>query len=167
MDTPGSSGLRFTDDRAEYDRARERCENIAYTAALYLSAKVKPLSNQLRQLADSANEINVLNPISSYRRLKSIRNGLNACLADYKSQMQDCLSRLAQPVEGASALDIAWIQGFTATNGIVAIAELQSAHSSVAEVLDRKSAYAMACSSMYIAVMSLGATVILGVLSLC
>jgi hypothetical protein len=51
-------------------------------------------------------------------------------------------------------------------NGIAALMELNSTFSSVAEALDRKSAYSMACFSLYVAVVSLSATVILGLLSI-
>jgi hypothetical protein len=162
----GTTSTRFTDDRTEYDQRHESGEHLTYTAALHLPIRVRPLCERLQQLAATANAVNVLNPLSSYRRLSRVRRELESCSTEYHASTRDCLTRLAEPVEGTTAADLAWIQGFTMANGIAALMELNSTFSSVAEALDRKSAYSMACFSLYVAVVSLSATVILGLLSI-
>ena len=157
---------RFTDDREEYERGQTGDDNVAYTAALFLRKRVTPLCEKLRSLAAAANSVNVLNPVASYRRLRVVRTKFDALNAEYQTQYDDCLSRLAQPVEGASGMDSGWIQGFTTAAGTSAILELSSAYSSICETIDRKSAYAVACFSLYIAIVSLVLTVAFGWLSL-
>lgn len=155
-----NEGTRFTDDRSEYERARADGENITYTAALHLPNIVKPLCEELTSLASSANQVNVLNPFSSYRQLRAVRNRFSERTSRYLAQVQDCRSRLAEPVEGASPLELGWFQGFTFASGMAALMELNSSISSVSEALDRKSAYTMACFSLYIAVLSLVVSVV-------
>ncbi len=155
---------RFTDDRSEYTRSGSDDAYI-YTAALFLPSRVKPLCTELQALADQATEVNVLNPLTSFRRLHRIRETFTALLPQSRIQYDDCLKRLAAPVEGASGLDSGWIQGFTSAAGTSAILELSSSLSSVSETLDRKSAYSLACFSLYISVVSLVATGIFGWLS--
>lgn len=156
---------RFTDDREEYERTRGGEAYVAYTAALFLPSRVKPLCERLQSLAAVANTINVLRPVASYRKLQAIRKEFDALSPEYQRQHDDCLSRLAQPVEGASGLDSGWIQGFTTAAGTSAVLRLSSAYSSVGEALDRKSAYAMACFSLYVAMVSLVISIIFGWLS--
>ena len=157
---------RFTDDRDEYERAQGGEAYVAYTAALHLPSRVKPLCDRFRSLATEANAVNVLRPIVSYRKLAAIRRAFDASASDYETQYDDCLKRLAEPVVGASGLDSGWIQGFTAAAGTSAVLRLSAAYSSVAEALDRKSAYAMACFSLYVALASLAISIGLGLPSL-
>jgi hypothetical protein len=159
---------RFTDDSEEYERAEgdTQTKSVAYTAALFLPHRVGPLCNALRVLAKDANAANVLNSISSYWCLRAIRSKFVALAAEYQTQYDDCLRRLAEPVQGVSAIDGGWVQGFTTAAGTAAILELSRAESDVSEALDRKSAYAVACFSLYIAVLSLLLTVAFGWLSL-
>lgn len=160
------TGLRFEAEREAYEHALANKENVVYTAALYLPHAVKPLCEQLLGLAAQAESVNVLNPISTYYSLNKLRAKLTELTPKYQQHYSDCLNRLAQPVEGVAALDIAWVQGFTSANGTAAILELNSAFKSVAEALDRKAAYAIACFSLYIATISLVATTVFGWLSL-
>jgi len=157
---------RITDDRTEYERKRGDKVCVVYAAALYLPSRVGSLCERLRSLANAANAVNILEPVSSYRRLRAIRSEFDALATEYRTQYDDCLSRLAEPVEGASGIDSGWIQGFTTAAGTSAILQLSSAYSSIGETLDRKSAYAVACFSLYVAIVSLVLTVVFGWLSL-
>jgi len=158
--------LRFTVNRDEYERASANGETVAYTAALHLPGTVRPLCEELRVVSSAVESVNILNPISSYRSLRVARQKFFALSPKYRDQLTDCLKRLAEPVEGATALDMAWIQGFTTANGISAFLELTSTFSSVSESLDRKAAYSLACFALYVSVISLTATVVFGWLSL-
>jgi len=153
-----NTDLRFETEREAYERARANKENVAYTAALHLPHTVKPLCEQLLGLAAQAESVNILIPVSAYYSLSKLRSELAELTPKYQQHYSDCLDRLAKPVEGVAALDIAWVQGFTSANGTAAILELSSAFRSVAEALDRKAAYAIACFSLYIATISLVAT---------
>lgn len=157
---------RFTDDREKYERTCGGEDYVAYTAALFLPSRVKPLCERLQSLGAVANTVNVLRPLASYQKLRAIRKEFDALAAEYRTQHDDCLSRLAQPVEGASGLDSGWIQGFTTAAGTSAVLQLSSAYSAVGEALVRKSAYAMACFSLYVAMISLIISITFGWLSL-
>jgi hypothetical protein len=157
-----SRSCSFTDDRAEFERERADGKTVIYTAALHLPQAVHSLSEGLRSLAQHANSVNVLRPIRAYRRLAAVRENLDRLSPQYHAQLAHCQKRLAEPVEGASEIDFGFIQGVTTAIGTSALFELTNAYSSGSEALDRKSAYAMACFSLYIALISL----VLGVVSL-
>ncbi len=159
-------GTRFTDQRSDLESAKTPSGNLVYTAALYLPEKVKPLCEELRNLCASTNEISVLNPFSSFARLHALRKRFIEREPTYRAELEACLRKLAEPVEGTTALELGWIQGFTFAAGMAATNSLNLAMSSASEALDRKAAYALACFSLYVAGISLTATVVLGVSSL-
>jgi hypothetical protein len=70
------------------------------------------------------------------------------------AMLQLCCDRLREPVEGASAMDNAWIQAWSTAVGASALLQLQSSLQAASEVLDRKSAYALAVFSLYFAVIA-------------
>jgi hypothetical protein len=161
-----SPSTSFTDDRVEYETRQKAGESIVYAGALHLPLRVKPLSEELRKIAGAAETINVLNPFASYFKLQRCRRQWQARRTEVELQLQSCTQRMGEPVEGSSAIELGWIQGFTLAAGISAFAELNAASSSVSESLDRKAAYTMACFSLYVALISLVATLVLGILSL-
>jgi hypothetical protein len=158
--------IEFATTKAKYDAARAANRHVVYTAALHLPQELAPLCSELRALAASANSVNVLRPFSSFRLLKELRATYALKQPTIQAAHASCIQKLAEPVEGVSAIDLAWIQGITSAAGISALSNLTSAASSASEALDRKSAYAMACFSLYVSVTSLVATVVLGVMSL-
>lgn len=158
--------IEFATTRADYEARRATKHNVAYTAALHLPHDVAPLCAELRELAARASSVNVLRPFSSFKLLGQIRSTYVEKLPHVQSLHASCIEKLAEATEGASALDLGWIQGMTTAAGLSALSNLTSANSSVGETLDRKSAYAMACFSLYVSGVSLVATVVLGVLSL-
>ena len=150
-----NDSTRFVSDKSEYDRTRGTGERVAYTAALHLPNAVKGMCQELRELAASANQVNVLNPFSSYARLRSIRKTYVAREPAFRAQLQDCFVKLAEPVEGTSTLELGWLQGITLATGLSGLLELNSSMSAVSEALDRKSAYSIACFSLYVSIVSL------------
>jgi hypothetical protein len=161
-----SDDLHFTDDREKYAARSESTGKLVYTPALYLPSRVKPLCEKLQALATSANEVNVLNPVTAFSRLHGVRGKFFEIEPTCRAELEECLRRLAEPTEGAGALDLAWIQGFNSAAGMSASNSLNLAYSAVGEALDRKSAYSLACLSLYLSVVSIVATVVLGVMSL-
>jgi hypothetical protein len=159
------STYHFVFDRAEYERAPKGA-GVAYAPALCLPDRVAPLATELEGLAASLSGVSVLRSMHAYRRIAAIRKQFDSLQPRYQSCLADCHDRLSQPVEGAPSMDNAWLQGASTAMGISALTRLTSSASGVSETLDRKSAYALASFSLYIAIVSLVATVVFGWLSL-
>jgi hypothetical protein len=158
--------LELTDDRAKYDAGRAKGEKIAYGAALFLPHRVHAVCQELRALASSLEQVNVLNTVAAYACVRTVRRKFSERRAVYKELLDDCTSRLAEPVDGASTIDSGWIQAWAVASGVAGLQELTQALSALTEAMDRKAAYTLACFSLYIATVSLTATLVLGLLSL-
>lgn len=163
---PQSDDLEFTDDREKYEARSKDTGKLVYTPALYLPSRVKPLCEKLQALAASANEVNVLNPATAFSRLRALRGRFQEIEPTCRHELNECLRRLAEPTEGAGAIDLAWIQGFNSAAGMSASNSLNLAYSAVGEALDRKSAYSLACLSLYLSLISLVVTIVLGFMTL-
>lgn len=157
---------KFTTSREEYEARDKGGERVVYAAALHLPSEVRPLCEELRNLALDANSVNVLNPIAAFLKLRAIRTRFLSREPALRVHLESCMSKLGEPVEGSTVLEMGWIQGFTFAAGMSAVSQLNFAISTASETLDRKSAYAMACFSLYVAGVSLVATVALGIMSL-
>jgi len=158
--------LSFETEREKYEERRSVGENVAYTAALNLPRKIKPLCEKIRAATSSLEAVSPLNPFSSFKSVTNARQQFASISSSYNEAHLDCLHRLAEPVEGAHGVDSAWVQGFTSANGTAAIIELTSSFSALGETIDRKSAYGLACFSLYVALISLVTTVVFGWLSI-
>lgn len=156
----------FVTERADFEAKREAGQQVVLAPALHTPHAVRSLAEYYRDIASSAEAISVLNPFSSWRRLRPLRAKATARSSEASALLRDIVRRTSEPTEGSTASDLAWMQGFTLAAGLAAFADLNSAIAAASESLDRKAAYALACFSLYIAVISLIATVVLGVLSL-
>jgi hypothetical protein len=121
---------------------------------LLLPEKVAPLVNSLNLIAQDAESVSVLRPIPAFWRLHRIRPKFDDERRKASAMLEHCYDRLREPVEGASSMDNAWIQGWSTASGTSALLQLQSALQSASEVLDRKSAYALAVFSLYFGLIS-------------
>ncbi len=164
--TPTAQGTSFAKDEADYKARREAGELVVFAPGINLPVIVKPTVTSLRQLARSIESVNPINPLSSLRELRRYRSRFVEAYPAAEAELNNCTESLGRPVEGASNLDFAFLQAMHSAGSTSAIASLQSAMSAVSEALDRKIAYAVASLSMYVAVISLLATLILGILSL-
>jgi hypothetical protein len=70
---------------------------------------------------------------------------------------------MENPVEGGPSMDNAWFQGWATALGYTASTRLTLALGSASATIDRKTAYAVASFSLYIAVVSLVATSVFAV----
>ncbi len=161
-----SRSTTFTTERAEYDARSAAGEMVVLAPALHLRHKVRDISNYFRAIATRAEGVNVLNTISSLRALRQLRVEYSAREQEAQTALGETVERLGEPVEGGTTLEMGWVQGFTLAAGLSAYTNLQSALTAASEALDRKSAYAIACFSLYVAVVSLVATLVLGIMSL-
>jgi hypothetical protein len=160
-----SDTYRFVVERSEYEAA-DKSARVAYAPALVLPDAVAPMATELERIAASVEAVNVLRPIHAFKLLKTARFELSVVQPRYQACLADCHKRLGEPVEGAPVMDNSWFQGISTAMGISALSRLTEANRSAAEVVDRKSAYALASTSMYVALVSLAATVVFGWLSL-
>ena len=158
--------IAFTDSREDYEAPRAPGVTLVYTSGLHLPQRVRPLCEELRQLAATAQVVNVLEPVSAFFKLRTIRRQWEKRQPAVQSELASCIKRMSEPVEGAPAIDLGWIQGFTFAAGMSAFTELNTSMSAVSETLDRKAAYSMACFSLYIALISFVVSVVLGLLSI-
>jgi len=142
--------LRFVESKEE-DPGGERVPVVVPT--LRLPDKVAPLSS-LNLIAQEAEGIAVLRPVLAFWQLHRIRPRFNVERGKVAAMLQLCCDRLREPVEGASAMDNAWIQAWSTAVGASALLQLQSSLQAASEVLDRKSAYALAVFSLYFAVIA-------------
>ena len=156
----------FVTDRTEYNEKLATGETVLLTAALHLPEKVKEIADFFRSIARQGERVNILNTIAAWRDLRNLRKEYVVREQEAHAALMDTVERLGQPVEGNSTLEIGWVQSFTLAAGLSAHMNLQTALHAASEVLDRKSAYAIACFSFYLAVVSLLVTLVLGVLSL-
>ena len=161
-----SNTTSFTTERSEYEARSAAGETVLLAPALHLPSQVREVAEHFRSIATFANGINVLNTIGALRHLRRLRVQYQSREPEARMALRDTVERLAEPVEGSTTLEMGWVQGFTLAAGLSAYTNLESALSAASESLDRKSAYAMACFSLYVAVVSLVATLVLGVLSL-
>jgi len=143
--------LRFVESKEE-DPGGEGLPIVVPT--LQLPAKVAPLVSSLNLIAQEAEGIAVLRPVLAFWQLHRIRPRFNVERGKVAAMLQLCCDRLREPVEGASAMDNAWIQAWSTAVGASALLQLQSAFQAASEVLDRKSAYALAVFSLYFAVIA-------------
>ena len=162
--TPSDS-YRFVVERSEYEAA-DKGARVAYAPALVLPDAVAPVATELERITASIEAVNVLRPLHAFKLLRVARSQLSAVQARYQTCLADCQRRLAEPVEGAPVMDNAWFQGIATAMGVAALSRLTEANRSAVEVVDRKSAYALASLSMYVALVSLVATIVFGWLSL-
>lgn len=133
--------------------------------ALRLEEKTRSLISELARLAEAGEKVVVWRPLHAYIVLRSLRTQFKSLLPRYKESVTLCHERMAEPVEGGSSMDNAWLQGFSTAIGTSVLFQLQSAFQSVGEVLDRKGAYSIATFSLYIAMLSMALTTIFGWLS--
>lgn len=161
-----SQATRFATTREEYESGKGGKDLVVYTAALHLPSTVKPMCAELAEISNAASNVSIFNPFTSFLRLRVLRQKFLVREPVFRAELEACLKKLAEPVEGSTALEMGWIQGFTLAAGISAVLQLNLALSTASETLDRKAAYTLACFSLYIAVVSLIATVVLGALSL-
>ena len=161
-----SRNTTFATERAEYEAKAAAGETVLLAPALHLRHKVKDISAYFRAIATRAESVSILNTISALIVLRSLRKEYSAREQEAQAALRDTVERLGEPVEGSTALEMGWVQGFTLAAGLSAYTNLQSAVTAASEALDRKSAYAIACFSLYVAVLSLAATLVLGIMSL-
>ena len=156
----------FTDDRADYLARQATGELIVLTPALHQPSRIRPVAEAIRAIATAAESVNTFNSASAFMKLRRLRADFADNQPTATAMLRSCTHRVGEPVEGATSLELGWVQGFTFAAGISAFTELNAALSSASEARDRKAAYAMAIFSLYIAIVSLVATVVLGLLSL-
>src|SRR5262245_31296160 len=143
--------LRLVESREE-DPGGEGLPVVVPT--LQLPDKVAPLVSNLNLIAQEAEGIAVLCPILAFWRLHRIRPRFDVERGKAISMLQHCYDRLREPVEGAPPMDNAWLQGWSTAAGTSALLQLQSALQAASEVQDRKSAYALAAFSPYVALIT-------------
>ena len=161
-----SHSTTFTTERAQYEEKSAAGETVVLAPALHLPHAVKDISDYYRTIATQAERVGILNTIVALRELRRLRRNYASRDQEAQATLRDTVDRLAEPVEGSSTLEMGWVQGFTLAAGLSAYTNLQSAVTAAGEAIDRKSAYAIACFSLYVAVISLTATLILGIMSL-
>ena len=142
--------LRFVESKEE-DPGGEGSPVVVPT--LQLPDKVVSLVSSLNLIAQEAEGIAVLRPVLSFWQLHRIRPRFNVERGKAAAMLQLCCDRLREP-EGASAMDNVWIQAWSTGVGASALLQLQSSLQAASEVLDRKSAYALAVFSLYFAVIA-------------
>lgn len=161
-----SHSTTFTTERAEYDAKSAAGETVLLAPALHLPHTVKDIADYYRTIATQAERVGILNTIVALRELRRLRREYATRNQEAQATLKDTVERLGEPVEGSSALEMGWVQGFTLAAGLSAYTNLQSAVTAAGEAIDRKSAYAIACFSLYVAAISLSATLVLGIMSL-
>jgi hypothetical protein len=115
--------LRFVESKEE-DPGGEGVPVVVPT--LRLPDKVAPLVSNLNLIAQEAEGIAVLRPVLAFWQLHRIRPRFDLERGKAAAILQLCCDRLREPVEGASAMDNAWIQAWSTAVGASALLQLQS-----------------------------------------
>ncbi|MEG5104179.1 hypothetical protein [Microcoleus sp. AT13-A5] len=132
---------------------------MVYTAALFMPSRVKAVADHYRGIAKHAESINVFSPFAFFS-LRKLRGEAKERTEEAEGLLAECLARMTEPVEGMTAAELSWIQGFTFAAGMSAFTELEHAFSAASATLDRKSSYAFAAFSLYVGVFLAGASVL-------
>jgi hypothetical protein len=133
---------------------------------LTLREQVTPVIETLTSIAEKAESISVLRPINAFWRLRKMRSKFAEQRVQATATLDFCHDCLKEPVEGGSAMDNAWLQSWSTATGTSLLLQLQSALQAASETLDRKAAYSLAVFSSYLALVSIVATCVFGVLTL-
>jgi hypothetical protein len=149
------STTKFVTEREEFESSIQAGQNVMLTPALHLPSKVKNVSEHFRNIATAGETVSILNSLFAYRELSRLRKLQRERMLEGEEAIADVVTRLGVAVEGGTPIDLAWIQGANTAAGISAYANLHGAMSAASEVLDRKSAYVLACVSLYISIVSL------------
>jgi hypothetical protein len=147
------------------DKIEDKTGKI-YESTLNVDLEVASICAALEKIFSEAEPINVLSPVKAYRTLRSLRQRLTASQPAFQRAMDDCLNKIKQPVEGGPSMDNAWFQGWSLALGLSSVTRLNLAFSNASSTIDRKTAYAMANFSLYIAIISFVVACIFGWLSL-
>ena len=142
----------FVSERDEYDSLCGTGADVVYTAALHMPSRVKAVALHYLEIAKRAESINVFSPLAFFS-LRKLRRRSEDRAEEAQGLLAECLSRMAEPVEGTTAAELSWVQGFTFAAGMSAFTQLEHAFSSANSALDRKSSYAFAAFSLYVGVL--------------
>jgi hypothetical protein len=148
------------------DKLDGRKKGQAYVSTLNLDQIVGPVCLQLERLISDGEQVNVLRPFRAYRVLKRLHAELIEIQPSAQKALAECLRRMGDPVEGAPAMDSAWLQGWATASGFASVTRLNVASSTAGATLDRKTAYSLTAFSLYFAVVSFVVSCIFGFLSL-
>ncbi len=127
---------------------------------------VNPISQKLGEIQLIAEKINVWRPLHAFKSIRNVKREQQKYVEIYTKIIDQIFKNLNEPVQGASGIDAGWLQTWSTSRGLAGLIRLQSTWSQVNELTDRKTAYSVACFSIYIALISLIVTSIFGVLSL-
>lgn len=150
-------------DEKEPAKAPVRGAIVIPTFGLWL--ELDPLCADIKALLDDAERVRFLNPCSAFWRLNRISRKRSALRAQYESAIHKCLERTTQHVDGP-VLDSAALQTWSKSIGEAVLFRIHSLWGDLGATVDRRFAYALASLSLYIASVSLVATVVLGITSL-
>ena len=125
----------------------------------------RTLADSIRSLVAQSEGINVLRPIHAATQIRSVAQRKRDIQAQYNQAISDILARTAKPVSGPGfAMGMA--QSWSLALGLTTFFRLTSDWNHLGAVVDRKTAFAVASSSVYVALISLIATTTFGWLSL-
>ena len=126
---------------------------------------IDPICKNLDALYKGAEAISIWRPFRAYWRVQQIRRQQQDLTKNYSSTLGQVYQRMGEPVEEAAS-EASWLQIWAAARGLASAAKLQSSWQQLDSVIDRKSAYAIACFSIYIAIASMVLTTVFGFLSI-
>jgi hypothetical protein len=122
-----SQSTRFATTREEYEAGQGGKDLVVYAAALHLPSTIKPMCAELDEISSAASSVSIFNPFTSFVRLRTLRAKFLAREPNFRAELNACLKKLAEPVEGSTALEMGWIQGFTLAAGTSAVLQLSLA----------------------------------------
>lgn len=126
---------------------------------------VVPICEKLDDLFICGEAIKIWRPFHSYTQLRQLRKKRQELAKNYYLVLQEVYSRLTKPTSGPG-FTMAWAQTWSTAMGLAAVTKLQNSWSQFDSVIDRKSTYAIAWVSFYIAIFSMIVTTVFGCLSL-
>jgi len=132
---------------------------------LEIEQAVAPLCKEILEVASQAEAANILNPVTTFWRLKKVSRQRERLRPRYDAVVADCHGRLVEPVTGGPGFMLGWAQVWATAKGTSALLKLQSTWAELQAIIDRKYAYTFGVLSLYVAVISLIATFLLPVLS--
>lgn len=140
-------------------------QNTIVIPALNIEKGIESICSELISLSIAAEAVTVWNSVKVISLLPRIRKKHIGLRNEYEKKIVYCHEKLTSTVTGPG-ITMAFMQTWNTSLSLSAILKLQHHFTELGQIIDRKYSYSMAIFALYIAIISLIATVSLGILTL-
>ena len=131
---------------------------------LKLQEQMKPFIDEIEVLREKIENINIYNPLATFRVIKSLQAERHKLKKEYIEKVTFSYLKLNNETVSAPAFALTDALIHTFSLGFSAIFQLQSAWNELESLMDRKFALSYAILALYIAIFSIIITIFLGII---